>query len=114
MKANRSKLDPVRTGLAALLLLLLGTAVHAQSVVTLTARPTSTTLPDGQNVPMWGYACGAVSNNGVPSAPGVSCTTLNGAPQSGGTWQPPLITVPSGQLLTITLKNSLTFTGGPI
>ena len=31
-----------------------------------------------------------------------------------GTWQPPLITVPSGQPLTITLMNNLTFAGGSV
>ena len=45
----------------------------AQSAVTLAAGPTTTTLPDGQIVPMWGYSCGAVSGAGV------SCTAMNGA-----------------------------------
>jgi hypothetical protein len=30
----------------------------AQQQVNLTASPTSITLPDGSNVPMWGYNCG--------------------------------------------------------
>ena len=89
---------------AASLLLLASGAAMAQSTVTLTAGPSTTTLPDGQTVPMWGYTCGAVSGAGV------SCTALNGLPQSGGTWQPPLITVPAGQPLAINLVNNLTFT----
>ena len=84
-------------------LLLASASAVAQSVVTLTAAPTSTSLPDGQTVPMWGYACGAVSGTGV------SCTAANGVAQTGG-WQPPVITVPSGSPLTITLINNLSFT----
>ena len=88
---------------ASILLAASGTA-FAQSAVTLTAAPQSATLPDGQNVPMWGYTCGAFSGTGV------SCTAMSGAAQAGGAiWQPPLITVPSGQTLTITLNNQLSF-----
>ncbi|HQR71125.1 MAG TPA: Ig-like domain-containing protein [Burkholderiaceae bacterium] len=94
--------------LAASLLLLASGAVMAQSSVTLTASPTTTTLPDGQTVPMWGYTCGTVSGTGV------SCTAMNGSAQSATTWQPPLITVPAGQTLTINLTNSLSFAGGQI
>ena len=40
------------------LLLLLGVSLSvAQQQVNLTAAPTTTTLPDGQSVPMWGYSC---------------------------------------------------------
>ena len=75
----------------------------ADSTVTLTAEPKNTTLPDGQTVPMWGYTCGAFSGTGV------SCTATNGSPQSSTLWQPPLITVPAGQQLKITLINKLDF-----
>jgi hypothetical protein len=43
-------------GIAAFVLLLTGHASVAQTV-NLTAAATSTTLPDGQTVPMWGYQC---------------------------------------------------------
>src|SRR5258705_3256860 len=92
----------INPGFAASLVLLAGSTAMAQSAVTLTAGATTTTLPDGQSVPMWGYTCSA------PSV-GVTCTALNGAAQTGG-WQPPLITVPSGVPLTITLNNGLTLT----
>jgi hypothetical protein len=80
-------------------LLAAASASFAQSV-TLTATPQATTLPDGNSVPMWGWVCGP--------ATGATCTAMNGVPQLGGTtWQPPLITVPSGGTLSITLNNSL-------
>ena len=93
---------------------LLGTGMgmgvaHAQSVVNLTAMPATATLPDGQAVPMWGLSCGTVSNGGVTSAAGVSCTAANGQAQTAGAWQPPLIRVPAGQQLTINLNNQLIF-----
>jgi hypothetical protein len=87
------------------LLLALG-AAHAQVAVNLTAARTSTTMPDGNIIPMWGWSCGTVTGTGA------ACTQTNGQPQtlSAGlttTWQPPLITVPTGQSLTITLSNQL-------
>jgi len=81
------------------ILLAAASASFAQTVA-LTATPQITTLPDGSTVPMWGWVCGAVS--------GATCTAMNGVPQLGGaTWQPPLITVPAGGSLMITLNNSL-------
>jgi hypothetical protein len=79
-------------------------AAMAQSTVALTARPALAALPDGQNLPMWGYACGTASGTGV------SCTAMNGKAQSPTAWQPPLIRVPAGPL-TITLTNQLSFAG---
>lgn len=93
----------MKAGIAAALLGLAATAAQADATLTLTAAPTTTVLPDGQSVPMWGYSCGAAS--------GATCTTLTGAAQTAGTWQPPLITVPKGKL-TITLVNQLGFTAG--
>jgi len=108
MRSNILNSFPINSGLVASLVLLTGGMAMAQSAVTLTAGPTSATLPDGQTVPMWGYSCGATPTN-------ATCTATNGAAQTGATWQPPLITVPSGQPLTITLINNLTFatTGAP-
>ena len=86
--------------LAMATLLLPAGMCFAQSV-NLTASRQSTTLPDGKAVPMWGLSCGAVV------AP-AKCTALNGSAQVGGaTWQPPLITVPTGSGLTIHLTNNL-------
>ena len=86
----------LKSALAASVLLLGGGSAYAQSV-SLTAGPTTTTLPDGTSVPMWGYTCGA------PVAP-ASCAALNA--NAAGTWSPVLITVPPGSL-TITLTNAL-------
>src|SRR3977135_1052149 len=80
-----------------------------QQTVNLTAAPTSTTLPDGTTVPMWGYNCGTavVGNTAAcralnPNAPAATTTTPAG-------WSPVVITVPTGQTLTINLTNSLSF-----
>jgi Multicopper oxidase len=94
----------LKTGIATCVLLLASGAAMAQSV-TLTAAPTTTTLPDGQVVPMWGYSCSSPSSS-------VTCTAANGSAQTGGIWQPPLITVPAGPL-TITLVNNLHFSTNP-
>ena len=51
---------------------LLATAAFAQATVQLTASPTSTTLPDGQNVPMWGLFCNNAGSGGA------TCTTAKG------------------------------------
>ena len=98
----KAVLSKTKIGIASCVLLLASSVAMAQSAVTLTAAPTTTTLPDGQVVPMWGYTCSAVSGTGA------SCTAMNGTAQTGLTWQPPLITVPAGAL-TITLTNNLSF-----
>ena len=33
-------------------------AAFGQQMINLTAGPTTTTMPDGTTVPMWGYSCG--------------------------------------------------------
>ena len=80
----------------------------AQVVVNLTATRQTVTLPDGNTVPMWGWACG--------SATGATCTATNGQPQMTAVprpWQPPLIVVPAASVsagvsgFTINLSNSL-------
>src|SRR5215475_1331264 len=92
----------VRTVLLALYILLLGASwAAAQQQVSLTAGPTSVTLPDGSSVPMWGYSCGA-------TAGGAGCAKLN--PSAAG-WSPVVITVTTGQNLTINLTNNLVFSG---
>src|SRR6516225_9463458 len=99
----------IRSGLTASVLLLGSAAAFGQVTVNLTAAPGTATMPDGSAVPMWGYTCGTVNANCRP--------LLQPAPASGA-WSPVIITVPTGQDLTITLTNNLTFqpptpTGGP-
>ncbi|HEX4152448.1 MAG TPA: choice-of-anchor D domain-containing protein [Steroidobacteraceae bacterium] len=96
----------LKSGLAAAALLWAGGA-FAQQTINLTAAPSSVTLPDGNTVPMWGYTCGAAATNAAPAA---SCSALN--PSAAGTWSPVVITVPTGQALTINLSNSLSFANG--
>ncbi len=100
MNIKMLKANLIRSGLAASALLFASGAALAQSAVTLTASSQSAAMPDGNSVPMWGYTCGAVTGTGV------SCTALNGSAQTGS-WQPPLIRVPAGSPLTITLFNQL-------
>jgi hypothetical protein len=90
---------------AAVLLLAAG-AASAQQQINLTAGPVTATLPDGNAVPMWGYTCGAT----------VSGSTATCAPLKkslvAGQWSPVVITVPTGQALTINLTNNLRFAAG--
>jgi len=91
--------DLVKAGLAASMLVMASGQSFAQTV-NLTAQPANAALPDGQIVPMWGYACGTTS--------GAKCAALNPNPGSG--WSPVVITVPySGPAtsLSINLTNNL-------
>src|ERR1700704_2269238 len=85
-----------------------------QQTGNLTAAPTTVILPGGATVPMWGYNCGTV----VAGATG-TCRALNPSPPAANPatvpptpagWSPVVITVPTGQPLTINLTNSLSFT----
>ena len=102
--------------LAASILLFGVSASFGQQTVNLTAAPTTTTLPDGTTVPMWGYFCGtAVATNPAPAA---TCGALNPSSVSTvatvpSTWSPVMITVPyvpGATSLTISLTNNLSFT----
>src|SRR5579864_3329598 len=98
-------------------LFLFGTVVaFGQQQVNLSVTPTTTTLPDGTTVPMWGYFCGTAVTGST-----ATCGPLN--PSSAGnptavppvpaTWSPVLITIPysaTGTNLTINLTNNLSFT----
>src|SRR5215469_13404524 len=89
---------------AFLLLVVVGS--FGQQPINLTTAPTTTTLPDGTTVPMWGYFCGSAVSGST-----ARCAALNTA--SGTTvptWSPVVITVPTGQGLTINLTNNLSFT----
>src|SRR5215472_13315463 len=93
--------------LTTVLLLGAGLAV-AQQQVSLTAAPTTTTLPDGTAVPMWGYSCGTAVAGST-----ATCVPLNPlAVTTAGLWSPVVITVPTGQTLQINLTNSLAFADG--
>jgi IPT/TIG domain len=89
----------------ATVLLLAAGVGHAQQQVNLSAGPTTTTLPDGKSVPMWGYTCGAPVVGST-----ASCTALNPGAASASLWSPVIITVPTGQDLQINLTNNLSFT----
>jgi hypothetical protein len=83
-------------GLAASILVMTSGMAFAQSV-NLTVKASTTSLPDGQAVPMWGYVCGAVT---TPA----TCAASNA--NAGTGWSPVVITVPPGPL-TISLTNNL-------
>jgi hypothetical protein len=103
MRSNYLK--TLKTAVLAISVLLLGASVSfAQQQINLTAGPSNVALPDGSSVPMWGYTCG-----GAVTGSTASCAPLN--PASTG-WSPVLITVPTGQGLTINLTNSLTIGPG--
>src|SRR5271166_1009955 len=95
----------LKTAVLAITLLLLGaSATFAQQQVNLAAGPANLLLPDGSTVPMWGYSCGAVATGST-----ATCAALN---QAGSGWSPVIITVPTGQGLTINLTNNLSFANG--
>jgi len=99
----------LKTAIYAATGLLLGAGMAlAQQTVNLTAAPTSIILPDGTNVPMWGYTCTSVSGTALTSGSQTCAATNKGA----AGWSPVLITVPSGQDLTISLTNNLPITPG--
>src|SRR4029077_10792623 len=91
--SNKSFATAILAGSA----LLLTAGVASAQVVNLTAARQTTLLPNGASVPMWGWACGAVTQGTVA---GTTCTQTNGTPllvPPPGVipvWQPPLITVP--------------------
>jgi len=90
----------LKTAILVTTVLLFGAGASFAQSVNLTAAATTTTLPDGSTVPMWGYSC---STAAVAPA---TCTPLNPTAASVGAWSPVVITVPPGAL-TITLTNSL-------
>ena len=127
MRAKTSTASLVKSALATSVLLVAAGAANAQTVVNLTAAPTSTVLPDGQTVPMWGYSCQGATVTGGTAAPAGTCAALNTAANtttanttSTTTWSPVVITVPytaaggvSTTSLTINLTNNLFFPQPP-
>src|SRR5215469_15841611 len=97
---------------AALLLAILpfaAAAAFGQQTINLTAGPTTTTMPDGTTVPMWGYSCGTPVTGST-----ATCAALDPADATAGKWSPVVITVPAASAgataLTINLTNNLLFT----
>ena len=80
-------------------------ATFGQQQVNLTAGPSTVTLPDGSSVPMWGYTC-------TPLASGVTSTATCAALNNQTGWSPVIITIPTGQDLTVNLTNNLSFMNG--
>src|SRR6516162_5089232 len=85
-------------------------AAFGQQTINLTAGPTTTTMPDGTTVPMWGYSCGTAVTGST-----ATCAALNPSAAAAGTWSPVVITVPAASAgtntaLTINLTNNLSFT----
>jgi hypothetical protein len=102
----------LKSALAATALLLGSGAALAQQQINLTAGFANATLPDGNQVPMWGYTCGIIVSGSQatcaaanPAAVMTPASTSAAAVMSG--WSPVVITVPTGQSLQINLTNSL-------
>src|SRR5579863_9710991 len=98
----------LKTTVSGASVLLVGAGMAAgQQVINLTAAPSSASLPDGSSVPMWGYSCGAAVSGST-----ATCAALNPAAKTSASWSPVVITVPTGQGLTINLTNNLSFAAG--
>ena len=95
--------------LVATLLLFGASASFAQQVVNLTAAPTTTVLPDGNTVPMWGYFCGVAATGSTAICGPLNPNSVPVSTTTPATWSPVVITVPTGQGMTINLTNSLSF-----
>src|SRR5882672_1860761 len=112
MRSNYMK-STVKAAMLAVTILLLTAGLASAQTVNLTASQQTTTLPDGNTVPMWGWTCGAAVTGSTATCSALTYNAATGAHnvQTGGTtWQPPLIVVPyvaAGTSLTINLTNSL-------
>jgi len=94
--------DKLTSAVRATCILLSGAvAVLGQQQINLSAGPAAAVLPDGSSVPMWGYSCGAAVGGST-----ATCAALN---KGASGWSPVVITVPTGQGLTIHLTNNLIF-----
>jgi len=107
MRTNHLKAT-LKAAVPVVSLLLLGSvAGFGQQQINLTAGLATATMPDGSEVPMWGYSCGAVVTGST-----ATCRALNPAATTAAVWSPVVITVPTGATggLTINLTNNLSFT----
>src|SRR5437660_5371358 len=115
MRSNIYKSVLKHAGLAATALLLASGVAFGQTTVNLSVGPTTATQPDGTAVPMWGYSCAGVAlGTATCSALNPAANTTTANTTSTTVWSPVVITVPTGQDLTISLTNNLTFAGGNI
>jgi hypothetical protein len=99
MRLNSLKAKVKAAVLGAAVLLFGVHSATAQVTVNLSAGPANAVLPDGNAVPMWGYTCTTANDP--------NCHALNSS--AGAGWSPVVITVPTGQSLTINLTNNLSF-----
>src|ERR1700757_158840 len=106
MRSVNFKSAVLKSALAASVLLASGASFGQ---VNLTAGPVNALLPDGSLVPMWGYSCGAAVTGSTATCAALNPTAPTAVPPL---WSPVVITVPTGQDLTINLTNNLTFAGG--
>src|SRR5215469_3695417 len=70
---SKSKTTVKAAVLVSAFLLLAAATGFGQQQVNLTAGPTTTTLPDGTVLPMWGYSCGAAVTGST-----ATCVPLSG------------------------------------
>jgi len=101
MRFNQLK-SKLNTAVLAVTILLLGASTSFAQTVNLTAGSTLAVLPDGAQVPMWGYTCGAAD-----PALLATCAAANTHLTAPATWSPVVITAAPGATLTINLTNSL-------
>src|SRR5438067_1593650 len=92
----------IKSGFTVCVLWLASGASFAEQQVNLAAAPATATLPDGAQVPMWGYGCGTPVSGST-----ATCRALSPLAAAPGAWSPVVITVPTGQDLTINLTNGL-------
>jgi hypothetical protein len=74
IRINDSKCNATLKAAVVMSVFLLFAAATAVGQITLTAGPATTTLPDGNVVPMWGYSCGAAVAGST-----ATCAPLSGA-----------------------------------
>ena len=78
IRMNDSKVNTtLKAGVLASLFLLCTVAMGFGQAVNLTAGPTTTTMPDGTVIPMWGYTCG--------TSTGATCAPLTGSSSAAAT-----------------------------
>src|ERR1700731_1891954 len=112
MRMNNFKAILKTATLSVAALLLTASGSFAQQQVNLTAAPTTTTMPDGTVVPMWGYFCGTAVAGATATCAALNPASVSAVATVPSTWSPVVITVPTGQALTINLTNNLSFTAG--
>ncbi len=78
--SNSMSKTPLKAAFLVSALLLFAAAAFSQQVVNLTAGPTTTTLPDGTVIPMWGYTCGAAVTGST-----ATCAPLSGSSSAAAT-----------------------------